>query len=90
MCEKSVETGLKKKHFKIFYISKIGKILLGKKTTLQAFGGNLKYEVIVHSKVFVPCGSEMCCQHFVETYCLHLHGQSEFGQKDNSFTPYSV
>jgi len=77
MCEKSVESCLKKKHFKTFYISTTGKILLGKRTTLQAFGGNLTYEVIVHIKVFAPWGSELCCQHFVGTYCHHLHGPSE-------------
>ena len=90
MCEKSVETWLKKKHFKTFYKSTTGKILLGKRTTLQAFGGKLMYEVIVHIKVFVLWSSELCCQQFVGTYCHHLHGPSEWGQKDNNFTPYSV
>jgi len=67
MCEKSVETCLKKKYFKTFYISTTGKILLGKRTTLQAFGGNLTYEVIVHIKVFVQRGSEL-----LPTFCWHL------------------
>jgi len=65
MCEKSVEICLKKKHFKTFYISTTGKILLRTKTTLQAFGGNLTYEVIVHIKDFVSWASELCCQHFL-------------------------
>jgi hypothetical protein len=77
MCEKSVEICLKKKHFKTFYISTTEKILLGKRKTLQAFGGNLMYEVIVHINVFVPRGSELCCQHFVGNFCHHLHGPSE-------------
>lgn len=67
MCEKSVETCLKKKYFKTFYISTTGKILLGKRTTLQAFGGNLTYEVIVHIKVFVQWDSEL-----LPTFCWHL------------------
>lgn len=56
MCEKSVETCLKKKHFKTFYITTTRKILLGNRKTLQAFGGNLMYEVIVHIKVFCTMG----------------------------------
>jgi hypothetical protein len=65
MCEKSVETCLKKKHFRTFYISTTGKILLGKRTTLQPFGGNLTYDILVHIKVFISWVSELCCQHFL-------------------------
>jgi hypothetical protein len=48
MYEKIVQTCLKNNRFKAFYISTTGKIFLGKKTTLHAFGGNLKEELIAN------------------------------------------